>query len=258
MFKSQLRRAEMKKLRPRLTYSNVISTLALFLALSGGVAFAASKVHSGDIANGAVKTSKLHQRAVSSGKLALGAVRSNQIADGAVSSTQIANGAVNSAQIANGAVSSAQIRAGSVAPSDLQVPLSFAANPTGGSVRVPTSGEPAPYPLGNNVWTQTPGEVNVTFGAAIATLAYDGSGSGSCRIFFEFGLRGELEGGESGGELSTSSTTPQQVEANLGAIPQIDPTTPTTRRLTARIRSNEDCTEASTLDSSRFRVVDFG
>jgi hypothetical protein len=258
----------MKRLRSKLTYANVISTLALFLALSGGVAFAASKIHSGDIADGAVKTSKLHQRAVSSGKLALGAVRSNQIADGAVSSAQIANGAVSSAQIANGAVNSAQIadgavgsaqiRAGSVAPSDLQVPLSFAANPTGGSVPVPTGGEPAPYPLANNVWTQTPGDVNVTFGAAIATLAYDGSGSGACRIFFEFGLRGELEGGESGGELSTSSTTPQQVEANLGAIPQIDPTTPTTRRLTARISSNEDCTEASTLDSSRFRVVVFG
>lgn len=228
----------MKRLRPRFTYANVISTLALFLALSGGAAYAASKIHSGDIAPGAVKTSNLHKRAITSGKLAIGAVRSNQIA--------------------NGAVSAAQIGAGSVTPANLEVPLSFSATPTGGSAPVPTSGGPVPYPLANAHWTQRPGEVDVTFGEAVATLAYDGSGSGSCQAFIEFGLRGETEGGESGGGLSTSSTTPVQLEADLGAIPDMDPLAPASRRLSARIGSNGDCTEASTIDSTRFRVVAFG
>jgi hypothetical protein len=236
-----------KRLRPRLTYANVISTLALFLALSGGVAFAASKIHSGDIAKGAVHTANVRQRAITSGKLALGAVRSNQLADGAVSGQQLANGAVGSTQIG----------AGSVAPSNLQFPVFVAASPTGGSVAVPTGGEPASYPIANGTWTQKPGELNVIFGASTATLAYDGGGSGSCRVALEIGFRGEVEG-ESGGQLSTSSTTPVQVESNLGGLPQMDPTAPTTKRLTARLRTNGECSEGSTVDSARFRVLDFG
>jgi hypothetical protein len=250
----------MKRLRSKLTYANVISSLALFLALGGGAAYAASKIHSGDIANGAVKTSKLHQRAVSSGKLALGAVRSNQIANGAVNSSQLANGAVNSAQIAKGAVGSAQIAAGSITPSDLQVPLFFAASPSGGSAPVPPNGLAVAYPLANSTWVQKPGQLNVIFGAATATLAYDGSGSGSgeCVVAIEVGLKGQAENGESGGVLRTTSTTPVEVEGNLGGLPQIDPTEPTTRQLVANLRSDEDCTVGSTIDSTRFRIVDFG
>jgi hypothetical protein len=99
--------------RPRLTYANFVSTLALFLALGGGVAFAADKIHSGNIAPGAVRTANVFKRAIVSGKLALGAVRSNQIADGAVGSKQIGNGGIGSKQIG----------AGAVAPSNLQYPV---------------------------------------------------------------------------------------------------------------------------------------
>src|SRR3977135_901857 len=112
--------------KPRLTYANVVSTLALFLALGGGAAYAAGKVHSDDIAGkavksaniapGAVRTSKVSKRAITTGKLAVGAVRSNQIADGVVSSRQIGNGVV--------------------APSNLQFPVFYAASPTGGSAPV--------------------------------------------------------------------------------------------------------------------------
>src|SRR5882672_12175773 len=118
--------------RPRLTYANVVSTLALFLALGGSAAYAASKIHAGDIAPGAVRTSKVFKRAITSGKLAVGAVRSNQIADGAVSSKQIGAGAVSSRQIEGGAIGSEQIGSGAVAPSNLEFPVFYAASPTGG------------------------------------------------------------------------------------------------------------------------------
>jgi hypothetical protein len=238
----------MKRLRSKLTYANVISTLALFLALGGGAAFAASKIHTGNIAKGAVKTSKLHARAVSSGKLAVGAVRSNQIAGGAVSTPQIADGAVGSAQIG----------AGAVAPSNLQVPVFFPANPSGGSAAVPPEGAAVAYPLANSTWLQKPGQLNVIFGAATATLAYDGGGSGECIVAIEVGLQGQSENGESGGRLRTTSTKPVTVEGNLGGLPQIGPTTATTRQLVASVRSNEECTVGSTVDSARLQVVDFG
>ncbi len=220
--------------KSRFTYSNVVSTLALFLALSGGVAFAASKVH----------TNGIFKRAVTSGKLALGAVRSNQIADGAVSATQIANGAVNAKKIA----------AGSVTPSNLQFPVYFAASPVGGSLPVP-AGETVAYPLSDSTWAQNPGQLNVVFGGATGTLAYDGNGSGSCQVNFELFVNGKQTGG---GGLFTESTTPVKVEQSVGVQPEIDPTAPLTNKLTVRISSNGGCAPGSTIDSTRFRVLDFG
>lgn len=249
--------------KPRLTYANVVSTLALFLALSGGVAFAASKVNSADLAPGAVRTSNVFKRAITSGKLAVGAVRSNQIVDGAVGAKQLGDGAVGSKQISdsavgakqivNGAVGSRQIGSAAVAPSNLQFPVFYAASPAGGSASI-TEG-PTPYPLANDTWTQSPGQIEVIFGGATATLAYDGSGSGSCQLGIEVFLNGQQVGG---GGFSTGSTTLEPIEQGIGAQPEIDPVAPITNHLTVSTRSNGDCTPDSAIDSMRFRVLDFG
>lgn len=229
--------------KPRLTYANIVSTLALFLALGGGAAYAASKVSSTDLAPGAVHTSDVFKRAITSGKLAVGAVRSNQVVDGAIGSKQIANSAIGSKQIG----------AAAVAPSNLEFPVFYAASPKGGSA--PVTEGPDPYPLSDSTWTQSPGQIEVVFGGAMATLAYDGSGSGSCQLFFEINLNGQQVGG---GQFSTDSATLEQSEQSVGAQPQIDPVAPVTNHLTARIASNGDCTPDSTIDSARFRVLDFG
>lgn len=239
--------------RPRLTYANVVSTLCLFLALGGSAAFAASKIRSGDIAPnaiksgniapGAVKTADVFKRSITSGKLAVGVVRSNQIAAGAVSSTQIASGAVGSKQIG----------AGSVAPSNLQFPVVYATSPTGGSA--PVTPGPDPYPIAGDTWTQQPGEIDVIFGAAAATIAYDESGAGSCRVFFEVSLNGQQIGG---GEVATDSTSPRRVEQSVGAQPQVDPLASTRNQLSVRTASNGACTPGSSIDSARFRVLAFG
>lgn len=219
--------------RPRLTYANVISTVALFLALGGGVAYAAGKVHSSDIAPGAVRTSDIFKRAVTTGKLAIGAVRSNQIAAGAVGAQELG--------------------AGAVGPGNLQFPVFLAASPSGGSA--PVSGNFDPYPLTGGTWSQSPGQIQVVFGAGAAKLAYDGSGPGSCQVYFGVSLNDQQVGG---GELSTSSTTLTRVEQSIGAQPQIDPLTPTTVEMTVQTGSNGACTADSQIESTRFRVLDFG
>jgi len=239
--------------RPRLTYANVVSTLALFLALGGSATFAASKIRSGDIApravksgnlaRGAVHASNVFKRAIVSGKLALGAVRSNQIADGAVGAKQIGAGAIGADQIGSG----------TIAPSNLEFPVFYVASPRGGSA--PVTEGPDPYPLSGATWTQKPGQIDVVFGGATGTLAFNGSGAGSCRVFFEVNLNGEQVGG---GEIATESTSPKQVERSIGAQPQIDPVTPITNTLTVRAASNGGCTAGSTIDLVRFRVLDFG
>ena len=62
------------RLRPRLTYANVVATLALFIAL-GGASYAAfhlpnNSVRSKNIVNGQVKRSDIGSRQVSAGKIA--------------------------------------------------------------------------------------------------------------------------------------------------------------------------------------------
>jgi hypothetical protein len=93
------------RLRKRLSYANIVASLALFIAL-GGVSYAATAsrntVRSSSIRNGEVKTADIGSNAITSVK----------IKNGQVGSVDIANSAVNSAKIANGSVARGDLAAG--------------------------------------------------------------------------------------------------------------------------------------------------
>lgn len=111
----------MKQLSKHLSFANVVSCLALFLAL-GGAAYAAKtamKVKAKDIANGAVTTPKLHNGAVTTSKLRNRAVIGKKIAPGTVATEQLAKGAVRSEQLGGGVVTEGKIKAGAVSSSKL-------------------------------------------------------------------------------------------------------------------------------------------
>jgi hypothetical protein len=57
-----------------LSYANVVATLALVIAVGGGVAYAANTIFSTDIVNGEVKTADLDNGAVTTGKVRNGQV----------------------------------------------------------------------------------------------------------------------------------------------------------------------------------------
>jgi hypothetical protein len=59
----------MRRIRPHLTYSNVMSTIAVFAVLAGGSAWAASKIGTNQIKKGAVTAKKLHNNAVTTAKI---------------------------------------------------------------------------------------------------------------------------------------------------------------------------------------------
>ena len=59
----------MGRIRPHLTYSNVMSTIAVFGVLAGGSAWAASKIGTTEIKDGAVTAEKLHKNAVTTKKI---------------------------------------------------------------------------------------------------------------------------------------------------------------------------------------------
>ena len=77
----------MTKIKSRLTYANVIATVALFLALGGG-AFAAFK-----LPKKSVGTKNLKAKAVTEPKLGDKAVSEAKIGDGAVTAAKLASGA---------------------------------------------------------------------------------------------------------------------------------------------------------------------
>jgi hypothetical protein len=82
----------------RLTYANVIATMALFLALGGGAVWAANKKAN----NKKIGTGKLKPNAVTAGKIKANAVTASKIRENAVTGAKIREGAVNFGKLAAG------------------------------------------------------------------------------------------------------------------------------------------------------------
>jgi len=94
--------------RKRLTYSNAIATVALFVAL-GGVAVAATQlprnsVGARQLKRGAVTSAKLAKKSVINGKLGPNSVGPGNIGNGAVTTAKLAQGAVIASTIKNSVV----------------------------------------------------------------------------------------------------------------------------------------------------------
>ena len=97
-----------QRLRARLTYANVMATIAVFMGLGGG-AYAAATIGSSDI----------ERSAVLSRHIANGQVRAPDVASGAVATGKIANAAVTGPKLAPGAVGSDNVADGTLVADDL-------------------------------------------------------------------------------------------------------------------------------------------
>jgi hypothetical protein len=176
----------LKRIRSRLSYANVVSTLALFLVLGGSAALAATELEPNSVGTvqlkpqavtavkikrEAVIASRIDNGAVIADKLAAGAVVGDKLADGVVGTGKLAAGAVTSERIADGAVTTGKIANGSVTPDKLSFPIAPA--PVSqiaarlretAAVEFPRTTNPPqpriPYPSTNLVYTQPPGETD--------------------------------------------------------------------------------------------------
>lgn len=89
----------MTKLRSKLTYANVVATLALCIAVGGASAFAATQ-----LAKNSVGPKQLRKNAVTTAKIRNGAVTTAKIRNGAIRGAKVnaaSLGTVPSAQVAN-------------------------------------------------------------------------------------------------------------------------------------------------------------
>jgi hypothetical protein len=129
----------LKQPRKRLTYANLTSTLALFIALGAGSALAAGQLAPKSVGErqlrpGAVTAEKIRKEAVTPPKLKAGAVKNGKLAGGAVTTAKLAAGSVNVEKLAAGAVTGEKIAPDSVSGSQViestlgQVPSANIAN----------------------------------------------------------------------------------------------------------------------------------
>ena len=84
----------MSKIRKRLTYSNVMSSLAVFLVLGGASAYAAKKIGSHDLKANSVTTAKIKKNAVTTAKIKKNAITTAKIKNDAIATGKIKDDAI--------------------------------------------------------------------------------------------------------------------------------------------------------------------
>lgn len=84
----------MKQLRKRLTYANVMASIAVFLVLGGATAIAADQ-----LGKNSVGSKQLKKNAVTAAKLKKNAVTTAKIKNNAVTTAKIQNGAITGAKV---------------------------------------------------------------------------------------------------------------------------------------------------------------
>ncbi|HSS42171.1 MAG TPA: hypothetical protein VLK37_06405 [Solirubrobacterales bacterium] len=131
----------MKRFGMVFSYANVVATVALFLALSGGVVYAAST-----LGKNSVKSTNIAANAVKTRNLAKSAVKSKNLGPNSVTTAKVKKDAITSAKVKKGTLSRSDLAAGALAGIQVAEVTSAAvpglnAEPPGGTL-VPLAGTP--------------------------------------------------------------------------------------------------------------------
>lgn len=101
-------------MKPRFTYANVVSTLALFITLTGASAYAASKLAPRSVGEpqlrpGAVTAEKIRKAAVTAPKIKPAAIKQGKLADGSVTAAKLTLNSVTSGSLGANSVTNEKI-----------------------------------------------------------------------------------------------------------------------------------------------------
>ena len=163
----------MRRIRRHMSFANVISVIALFVAL-GGASYAAvtlpknsvgakqikkRAVRNKHINTNAVSASKIQRNSISSPKIADGSVFGNDLADNSVGSSELGDNSVGSGEMSDNSVGGSEITNGSVALTDLAPeatgPRAFARVRADGTLETEGDGQTPPLPSQNRGVDQT-------------------------------------------------------------------------------------------------------
>ena len=216
-------------LRSKLTYGNVVATLALVLAVGGGTVYAAKQ---------------LGKNSVDSKNISRGAVRASDLGKNSVASPKIKDGTINAGDIAAGVI-----------PQIPQIEADVTATATAGPRSGINANTTTPLALsGDTSFTPGAGEVAAIAAEGRFTIATTNVAN-FCNPSVSLSLNGEptrVFVDPADGETSTTLTTSLGRDAD-GPFGLIDPDTPMT--VTAQINGDADCTADSQLDRLEVRIL---
>ncbi len=165
----------MKRARRTFTYANVVATMALFLAVSGGAVYAAT-----NLGKNAVKSTNIAAKAVKSRNLASNAVKAKNLGANSVTTAKIKKEAVTPGKLKKASLSRANLAPGTLA--GLQVAEIQSAAVPGLTSEVP-GGTPIPL-TGIATFTPLAGKSYELLTELKGTPAdADGPGSEPCSAF---------------------------------------------------------------------------
>lgn len=112
-------------MRQRLTYANVIATLALFVAVGTGGAYAVTKLPDNSVGefqlrSGAVTAKKIRKNAITAPKIKAEAVKQGKIAKDAITAPKMTGGSIATASLQDGSVTNSKLAADSVTGEKVQ------------------------------------------------------------------------------------------------------------------------------------------
>jgi len=185
-----------KRIRKRLTYANVMSSIAVFLVLGGASAYAAKKIGSNEIKGNSITTGKIKREAVATAKIKNAAVKTSKLANEAVTSAKLDDDAVTTPKIVNDAVTGAKVKESSLdevpkaalaVTAESAQPAAFGQINTNGSIEAANSKnivkaekfEEGGYCVTAN-FTPRGGQVTPIFGGTGGTTAQLNVGTGNC------------------------------------------------------------------------------
>ena len=171
--------------REKLTYANVVSTIALFAVIAGGTAIALPGKKT-------VQANDMKKNSVKAAAIAANAVAGSEIADGAVTGADVADGGLSYQDLGSNSVV-ARIR-------------STAAVNTGDGGQA----NPVTVPINPSTWTQAGNEIDVAFGEATFRQPAACGNNGSMRA--DYLLDGQLVDGDFFGD----QTKPDQIVTEPG------------------------------------------
>lgn len=105
----------MKTIRSRLTYANVMSTIAVFLIIGGATAFAATH-----LGKNSVGTKQLKKNAVTGAKVKDGSLTGADVAAGSLATANFADGSINSAKVLDNSLTGKDVADNSLTGKDVE------------------------------------------------------------------------------------------------------------------------------------------
>ena len=239
----------LRRLRPRVTFANIVSILALFIAL-GGTTYAAATIGSNEIKKNAVLSRHIKN----------GQVKAKDLADNSVDAAKLAHNAISGAKVSDHSLTASDIDQSSLRLSNV------IARPLGGKLAAGalTTSSTTPYPLASATFTQRSGEFVEFVTEVTATLARP-SGSGMntiCQVAIELTLDGQpFLTPLTSGTLSDTLATKAVALRRTNVLPSAGGATHHTVSATAHLVDHsgsgftDACSSSSRLDSFALDVI---